>query len=216
MLPKGVSQTKLLTRGKFHHYAASNAVAWFQFVYNPHTGLGRWPENQPLYLVTGCEKCPAWGNASYSRPPGAVNTSLKFISVGEGGAGTMYSWRNYGSAVARTGHQQHQPDSGTNPTFNQCVFVEGFRILLQPRFIRKLLGDKVVVEHGINPLHKRQGNVTPMELINGVGSIRGSSSWHGGSSGCGEQHPSEMVNEYHVVLEHISDASSVSFCLFRW
>lgn len=214
----------LRKRGLFYQYAARNAISWYQFVNGPE--LDRRPENGSLYLVTGCDKSPAWGVASYSHPLGGTKVSLKFMAVGRRDDTSLeYSWENYSSAVSRTGRQHDQcgssevgPESsepGPNPTFNQCVFVRGLRISLQQGLMRRLLGERVKVEEGVYPLYKAKGGITSTL----PGSTAYSSSQpliHNGSPHYARQHSDRKVNAGHdILLENISDVSDVSFHFSR-
>jgi hypothetical protein len=221
MLPEGGSRVDLRNRGLFYQYAARNAIAWYRFVNGPD--LGRQAENGSLYLITGCDKSPAWGVASYSHPFGAPDVSLKFTAVGEGEDSTSplaYSWENYSSAAVRTGRQQDQdsevpvgPESSANSTPNQCVFIRGLRISLQPHVLRILLGDKVKVEEGFNPLCEVKNSITstlPRSTTNSssLPLIHGSPCY-------GMQHSNNKMNENDILLEHISDVSKVSSYFVR-
>jgi hypothetical protein len=161
VLPEGGSREDLRKRGLFYQHAAENAVSWYKFVNGPK--LNRGVENGSLYLVTGCDKCPAWGVASYSNPSGRSDISLKFTVNGGNGSTLAYDWETSSSAEVRSGCQQNKMGPNgllqTDPVFNQCVFVRGFRISLQPRLFRMLLGVKV--EEGINPLVKTESPTIP-------------------------------------------------------
>ena len=139
----------LRNQGRFFDYAVKNGQSWYRFVTGP---LGRRIQNGSLYLVTGCDKSPAWGVASCSDPFGKTEVSLKFMAAESGKDGNSsslaYSWEEYKSATVRT---------GADPSSNQCAFVRGFRISVQPGLIpwfpmNPLRRYKVKVEDGINPL----------------------------------------------------------------
>ena len=201
ILPEGGSRVDLRKMGLFYQYSASNATAWYRFVNGPD--LCRQAGNGSLYLVTGCDKSPAWGVASYSHPFGAPEGSLKFTAVGEeedGSTSLAYGWENYSSAAVRTGRRQgRQSAAGPELIFNQCVFIRGLRISLQPQLLRRLLGDKVKVEEAFNPLHEVKNNITSSLLKSTT------------NSSYGKQRLKKMdsANESDVLIEHISDVSEV-------
>jgi hypothetical protein len=220
MLPEGGSRVDLRKRGLFYQYAAHHAISWYKFVNGPD--LDRRAENGSLYLVTGCDKCPAWGVASYCHPFGGTQAedSLKFMAVGQGEDGTSlaYTWENYSTAAVRTGRCEvgaaidSESSEPANPSFNQCVFIRGLRISVRPGLLRVLLGNRVKVEEGFNSLSK--GGTTS----NLPESAR-DSSFHplipSSGSSCyeGKQQSKQkvnVVNEYDISLESISDASNVS------
>ena len=211
VLPEGGSRVDLRKQGLFFDYAAQHGIGWYQFV---NGSLGRRVQNGSLYLVTGCDKNPAWGVASYSDPSSSGNpdVSLKFkaVELGKDGTTRAYSWDDYNSVAVRTGYQQVEPnrvdpdssEPGTNPTFNQCAFIRGYRISVQPRLISMLLGNRVEVEDGINPLHKvkKDGVFSSFSSIfqNIFSTVsRSETSYPGAGNEC-------------VSVEYISDVSDVS------
>ncbi|KAJ7757754.1 hypothetical protein DFH07DRAFT_699793, partial [Mycena maculata] len=61
-LPHGAHLEKLENLGKMQEYAAKNAESWYRYINDVR---GRGLTNGALYLVTGCEKSPSWGMASF-------------------------------------------------------------------------------------------------------------------------------------------------------
>ena len=225
VLPKGGSRVDLRKRGLFFNYAAYHGMEWYQFV---NGRLARQVRNGSLYLVTGCDKSPAWGVASYSDPSGNTAASLKFkvVDPATDGAAPVYSWEDYNSITVRTGRQQvesngvaPQPNEArANPTFNQCAFIRGYRISVQPRVLAILLGNRVEVEDGINPLHRVQkgGILSSFSSIfsNIFPNMSRSEASH---SGLAWQYPDRKMDAGtdNIFIQSISDVSDVSLYFFR-
>ena len=217
MLPEGGSHVDLRKEAPFFEYATQHGVEWYRFIRGP---LGHRIQNGSLYLVTGCDKSPAWGVAAYSGPFGNNVTSLKFMAMGQRGDGTSleYSWENYTSAAVRTGRQLvSSTEPGANPTFNQCAFIRGYRISVQSQLIPMLLGNRVKVEDGFNPLYEAKHGITstlPFPTTDPAQSLV-CPCWN-------QQHTVRKMTptavdepEYDVSLEHIPNVSNVSLYLFR-
>ena len=224
MLPEGGFRKDLLAKKLFHEYAMRNAAAWYQFAGSPD--LGRETENVSLYLVTGCDKSRAWGIASYDRPSGGAEISSKFmtVGVGEDGASPVYSWEDYSPATVRISCQDRSisnearrhssvHDSNPSPTFNQCIFIRGFRISLETRYMHWLLGEKVKIEEGINPKTTLEGGTHSSLLLSTADSSSSQAVIYGGSSSYGRQNSDQrmdVINEHDILLQNISSVSSVS------
>ncbi|KAJ7285232.1 hypothetical protein C8J57DRAFT_1671575, partial [Mycena rebaudengoi] len=61
-LPHGSNLNKLRNLHGVRRYVAFHADSWYKFVNGPK---GRELKNGSLYLITGWEKCPLWGMASF-------------------------------------------------------------------------------------------------------------------------------------------------------
>lgn len=201
----------LRNREQFLHYAIQNGIAWYQFINVSH---GRRVKSGSLYLVTGCDKSAAWGVASYSHHFSDAKLSLKFMKVGLGEDGTSpYEW-GPNPVATYTGPQQAVSGAVANPTLNQCAFIRGYRISVQPRLIPMLLGIKVKVEDGINPLHQPKGSSIALTLQDSTTYSSSLSCIHHGFSSYGKQHSKgkmDVADEHDILLENISGASDVSF-----
>jgi hypothetical protein len=121
---------------EFRRYAINNAISWYQFV---NVVLGREASNGSLYLVTGCDKSTTWGIASISCASGTGALSLKFTAAQLLNAGAMreYSWETYCPATVRIG--PNLCGDNERPR-NQCVFLRGFKIMLQAGLMAKIRG----------------------------------------------------------------------------
>ena len=220
MLPEGGIRRDLLARGLFHDYAKRNAAAWYQFATGPE--LGRAIENGSLYLITGCDKSPAWGVASYYHPSSGARVSCEFIGTALGdGYPRGYRWKDYSPATVRVSRQDPRRSTSARygpgipnildpgPTCNQCVFVRGFRISLELRYLHKLFGPKVKIEDGINFKFEYS------DAVDSEGGKPSSLSYMHGSSSTsyGKQNSNRGItdaNEDDILLENISSMSSVS------
>lgn len=81
-----------------------------------------------LYLVTGCDRSPSWGVASFSSAARQCEISLKFTAcqIAEGNASIYYSWERRGPATVRV-----SPRRGADRKLNQCPFIRGFKISIR-------------------------------------------------------------------------------------
>jgi hypothetical protein len=224
MLPEGGFRKDLLAKKLFQEYAMGNAAAWYQFAGSPD--LGREAENGSLYLVTGCDKNPAWGIASYYHPSGGAELSLKFMAAGpgDGDASLAYRWEDSGPATVRISYQDRSrssevqlgpsASSDTSKTFNQCVFIRGFRISLETRYLRWLLGEKVKIEDGIGDPQNMEGGINSNWLLSRSAAdsssvqavIKGGASSHGKR---GSDQRVDVIPEHDVLLQDIFNVSSV-------
>ncbi|KAJ7592759.1 hypothetical protein C8J56DRAFT_780504, partial [Mycena floridula] len=124
MLPDGGSRCDLLAHKPFRLHAFEHAVSWYRFV---NDTLGREVRNGSLYLITGCDKAASWGVASFSDCEADGSVSLKFLVLAEDGDNNhlSYTWQTHNSIAHRTG----ATEDGNQ---NNCVFLRGFRIAIQP------------------------------------------------------------------------------------
>jgi hypothetical protein len=215
VLPEGGSRVDLQNRERVLRYAAQNGMSWYRFVNGP---LGRRVQNGSLYVVTGCDKSPAWGVASYSIPLGDTKFCLKFMTVGSGEDSTSleYRWEGCHSAAVRTGRQQvrsseatlgsGEPQARTNMTFNQCAFIRGYRISVQSRLIPMPLDNKVKVEDGINPLALDGVKGGILSGFRSSLSALSRSEVPGLTLECSDS----MEAGHDILFEHLSDVSEVS------
>ena len=98
MLPEGGIRKDYQSIRRFQEYARRNAASWYQFA---GLTLGRPAENGSLCLVTGCDKSPAWGVASYHRSCGA-KVSCKFMGTEVGdGRSSGYRWKDHRHVTVR-------------------------------------------------------------------------------------------------------------------
>ena len=219
MLPEGGIRKDFQSTRLFQEYATRNAASWYQFA---GLKLGRPAENGSLCLVTGCDKSPAWGVASYHRSCGAkVSCEFMGTEVGDGHS-SGYHWKDHRHVTVRVSRLDRSessqargdygvPSSNPRPTLNHCIFVRGFRISLETEYWRELLGYKVKIE---------DGSKCRFDKVEGDKSSTSSPpATHGSSLSCGKHtsNPNwrmdvDAVNQHDISLENISSVSSVSEC----
>lgn len=115
-LPHGSHIQKLENLETVRTYAATHAESWFKYINGPR-GRGL---NGSLYLVTGWEKAPSWGIASFH----SVNHAFQLSFKSPAGA-SRYRWR--GNPARKKYH-----DSSTihEAPWNQTTFIHGLSISL--------------------------------------------------------------------------------------
>ncbi|KAJ7810745.1 hypothetical protein B0H13DRAFT_2475895, partial [Mycena leptocephala] len=113
-LPHGSHLQKLENLDNLRRYAAAHAESWFKYINGPR---GRGLDGS-LYLVTGCEKAPSWGLASFHTAENAFQLSFK-PTAGAGG----YRWR--GNPARKRYH-----DPSPMHDLNQTIFIHGLSISL--------------------------------------------------------------------------------------
>ncbi|KAJ7305416.1 hypothetical protein DFH08DRAFT_721236 [Mycena albidolilacea] len=115
-LPDGSHLQKLRHLESLRTYAAAHAESWFKYVNGPR---GRGFDGS-LYLVTGWEKAPTWGIASFH----SVDDSLQ-LSFTPAAADSRYRWTGNPAET-----KDHNLSSTDEPTWNQTTFVHGLSISL--------------------------------------------------------------------------------------
>lgn len=127
VLPEGAHRETLNHLKKFRDYASRHAISWYRFMNGP---LGREAPNGSIYLVTGHDKCSAWGVASFTDVEKERGLSLTFAAAAIGAAtgSYYYAWRDFSPASVRAG----PISSGQTSTFkNQCVFIKGYKVAIR-------------------------------------------------------------------------------------
>ncbi|KAJ7875007.1 hypothetical protein B0H14DRAFT_3130894 [Mycena olivaceomarginata] len=116
-LPHGSRLQKLKNVEPIREYAAAHAESWFKYV-NGRRGREL---RGALYAVTGCEKAPSWGMASFHSTDKKFGLSFKPTAAAGG-----YRWR--GNPAKK---KCHDPSGLTHAaTWNQTMFVHGLSISL--------------------------------------------------------------------------------------
>jgi hypothetical protein len=129
VLPDGGSSIELTNLGEICSYTERNAVSWYQHI---NGTLGRELPNGSLYIITGLDKCAAWGVAAFSNPE-KEQLSLRFVesysmAFSEIPWSEKYCWME--DCVAGT--STHAGPNTVQATPNQCLFLRGYRIALRP------------------------------------------------------------------------------------
>ena len=145
------------------------------------------------------------------------------VGQGEDGTSLAYTWENYSTAAVRTGHCEvgaaidSESSEPTNPSFNQCVFIRGLRISVQPGLLRILLGNRVKVEEGFNSLSKggTTSSLPESARDSSFHPLISSSRFSGYDGKQQSKQKVNVVNEYDISLESISDVSNVSSHFYK-
>jgi hypothetical protein len=183
-----------------------NAILWYQFV---NVTLGREASNGSLYLVTGCDKSMTWGVASISCASGTDTLSLKFTAaeVAEASTTRGYTWETYCPATVRIG-----PNPDPERLQNQCVFLRGFKVMLQEGLMAKVRGTVKVTSvldakaDGIIPAWGKGGTVPFSAHKKGAGLPKTFDNL--GSKGSQQQAHTHVED---VILEDIPGATGVNY-----
>uniref|UniRef100_A0A0W0ETY2 Homeobox domain-containing protein n=2 Tax=Moniliophthora roreri TaxID=221103 RepID=A0A0W0ETY2_MONRR len=130
-LPEGSTLYILENQSKFRNYARMNAKEWFRYAEELRGREFPRDRDPSLYMVTGCEKCSAWGIASFFSPqPTRKLVIIPFNTAqsNESQTGNMYSWGFDGRCNTRC-HPDADDSSWEGPYCqNQCVFLRGFKV----------------------------------------------------------------------------------------
>jgi hypothetical protein len=179
-LPEGASRTNLLNVEKFRNQAIKHSRDWYYFV---NVTLGRRAPNGSLYLVTGCDKSPSWGVASFSKGQGGGGLTLKLIAqVAQANASYSHAWETTCGVNARYGPYPPNHDRGVN---NQAVFIRGFTLSLRDGLSAMLKGPhKVKLENKLEKTNSVPFAGSSKSWRSWVPFFSGSGSrFHGGDSG---------------------------------
>ena len=234
-LPHGASRLTCLS-DLFRSHAMTHACSWYKFANNTHH---RRIPNGSLYLITGTDKTRSWMLGAFSGAPPGDPVSLRLSAVGavEGSMSYNYSWATASTPVYRTGPRNdrinhinqtdldaiNQDDNifrGDAPDDqNQCVFVRGYRIMLNYTITAS---GGVQSDSEVLPII----DVSPEDVsavTSNIPFVGGScstlvSGWSGGGSGSGQRRVegsgqdeiSDNLGDYKVVLESIPEHLEVS------
>ncbi|KAJ7605822.1 hypothetical protein DFH06DRAFT_254897 [Mycena polygramma] len=119
-LPHGSHLKKLENIGPVREYAAAHAERWFKYV----RGRGRRLVNGSLYVVTGREKAPSWGMASFHSA--SAEFPLTFTPIASPHSPASYTWSGGNPCTTKSYH----PPGGSS---NQTTFIQGFSVSLGTR-----------------------------------------------------------------------------------
>ncbi|ESK92614.1 hypothetical protein Moror_4327 [Moniliophthora roreri MCA 2997] len=148
MLPEGSTLSRLESKAIFRDYAKKHALAWFKYA-KKRRGREFPSDTVPsLYLVTGWEKCPAWGISSFCNSiHDESSVALPFnVFSPEEGRHNIYSWGHNGLCESRC-HPSIKFSGESLP--NQTIFIRGFKISRKSRKklkVRDITGTRVTAE----------------------------------------------------------------------
>ncbi|KAF7334970.1 Pleiotropic drug resistance ABC transporter protein [Mycena venus] len=202
-LPHGSRLQKLKNVEPIREYAAAHAESWFKYI-NGRRGRGL---RGAVYLVTGCEKAPSWGIASFHSTDEKFDLSFKPIA-----AAGRYRWR--GNPAKKKCHDPSGPTHAA--TWNQTMFLHGLSISLGTTVWARIFAtvqirednmDSGLQSAGDNVLTSAQG----LSLVSRALSVLGGGTTTGGSyagaSSCAAFHPGQLINNY--ILDKTPQATVV-------
>ncbi|KAK7042623.1 hypothetical protein R3P38DRAFT_2891471 [Favolaschia claudopus] len=133
-LPHGAHLKKLRNVDHIRTYAAKHAANWYEYINGPR---GRGLANGELYIVTGCEKAPSWGMASYHAS--RQDFQLKF-NRGVGIPNTQFRWSGTPGQKNPSQRKHYNRPLGENQPSNHTTFVHGLSVSIGKRLWKKLFG----------------------------------------------------------------------------
>ncbi|KAJ6507857.1 hypothetical protein C8R47DRAFT_1236580 [Mycena vitilis] len=186
-LPHGAHVQKLANLESLREYVAIHAEKWYKYINGPR---GRRLANGCLYLVTGWEKAPAWGIASFygvEKPfPLAFKPRLRADLT------MQYRWSGAPGHINPAQTKLYDPFPIDERDWNQTTFIHGLSISLGTGIWGKLFGSVKICEIAESPLGTANSNSTSRP--------QGSSlfPWSlgflgGGSTGGGTQHIEQVA-----------------------
>lgn len=113
-LPHGSHLQKLRHIETIRAYAATNAASWFKYIKEKR---GRRLDS--LYVVTGCEKAPSWGMATFHSTDDEFDLSFAPMA-----GSRRYKWT--GNPAEKKSHDLSH--SISEALWNQATFVHGLTI----------------------------------------------------------------------------------------
>jgi hypothetical protein len=125
---------------KLRGYVTEHAASWYQYIQG---SKGRELANGDLYLITGHEKAPSWGMASYYANNEKFNLSFKPDNTHQ------YRWVGVSGQINPSQFKSYNGPSGSS---NQTVFLHGWTISLGMAPWRRLLGIVTVKTSSIEDL----------------------------------------------------------------
>ncbi|KAF8328475.1 hypothetical protein F5887DRAFT_149336, partial [Amanita rubescens] len=137
-LPRGATVYEATNKRHFQQHAARHAVSWYKYLLN----TGRDVTNGSLYFVTDCIKSANWGIATFYASQ-ADNDYLHLIFDER-----SCRWKFLGKVEARDGPGSMDIVASDGGEPNQCVFLCGYKIMLQPRIWDELWNAVLVGSQG--------------------------------------------------------------------
>jgi hypothetical protein len=148
-------------------------------IYQHANSLWQLADEDCLYLVSGCIKSDSWALAAYKHlapPPNDLLTlSRREMDVGDPHQVPIYDWIKRGTAEARFGSNSAARESGAYKGKDQCLFLQGFKLALSPKFRARLKGIRLPVGDGQHQDASRgvSRNSSACEGTAGSGSLGG-------------------------------------------
>ncbi|KAF7345994.1 Pleiotropic drug resistance ABC transporter protein [Mycena venus] len=136
-LPHGAYQLKLQNLNKLRGYVTKHAASWYKYIYD---SLGRELANGDLYLITGHEKAPSWGMASYYANDQKFSLTFKADSNNP----TQHRWVGVEGQTNPSQPKCYNRPLGDVDILNQTVFLHGWTISLGTGLWNRLFGTVTV------------------------------------------------------------------------
>ncbi|KAJ7845645.1 hypothetical protein B0H14DRAFT_2279671, partial [Mycena olivaceomarginata] len=134
-LPHGAIQQKLQNLTSLREYVLAHAASWYEYICG---SMGRELANGDLYLITGHEKAPSWGMASYHAH---ATNDKEFMLTFQTDTPHQYRWVSVPGQINPSQLQRkcyNQPPS--NDPLNHTVFLHGWSISLGTGLWSRLFG----------------------------------------------------------------------------
>ncbi|KAF7336872.1 Pleiotropic drug resistance ABC transporter protein [Mycena venus] len=197
-LPYGAHLEKLENLETVRDYAAMHAESWYKYINGPR---GRGLANGALYLVTGREKAPSWGMASFHSVGDGFKLAFKSTLVDSAiGSFSQYRWSG-----SRAQTKSYHPSPRNNARLNQTTFIHGLSISISTGIWGRLFGTVELREI----VESRLGSSNAHSMSQNPGSSS-SFSWSlgflGGGTAAGGKH---HLEQKHVSLSDLSPISKI-------
>ncbi|KAJ6512779.1 hypothetical protein C8R45DRAFT_857050, partial [Mycena sanguinolenta] len=134
-LPHGAHLEKLENLESMRRYAGEHAESWYKYV---NVTRGRRLVNGHLYLVSGWEKAPSWGMASFHDVSLQNEFKISFGPTEDAVNGYKYRWNG-----AHCHYKQADSPLVEGTPLNQTTFIHAFAISVGERIWEKLFGVQV-------------------------------------------------------------------------
>jgi hypothetical protein len=245
-LPNGASRLTCLSN-LLRSYAMTHALSWYTFAVN---NLHRSIPNGSLYLITGTDKTSSWMVGAFSGAPAEDQVSLRLRPAGahEGTTSYSYFWATASAPVYRTGpgnniiSRSNQRDlddirqddalfqSDAPDEQNQCVFVRGYRMMLNYTLtasagIQSVAEVLPIVDSCPEDISAKTSSNVPHAVCSSLPLVSG---WSGGASGNGQRNAQSLegsgqdeilddTREHEVMLQSVPGHSEVSiYMILSW
>jgi uncharacterized membrane protein YgcG len=218
-LPQGAHLEKLENLETLRPYVAKHAESWYQYIRGTR---GRGLENGSLYLVTGWEKAPSWGMASFHsvgeefqlmfKPTATTLTPRADSTSIDHTPSYKYLWRGVSGRKNPAQTKRCNPSS-TNGPLNQTTFIHGLSISVETGIWAALFGKVKICEIVKFQSGGRNGNF--ISHTNGSSSSSsspgGSEGGGGGGGGTTNGRTHHAGESGHVVLSNLAPISKVQY-----
>ncbi|KAJ7017415.1 hypothetical protein C8F04DRAFT_1156523 [Mycena alexandri] len=188
-LPYGAHLKKLNYLEPVREYVAAQAESWYEHINGVR---GRGLANGSLYLVTGCEKAPSWGMASFYGTSDPFQVAFTQSARASSDSAVRYRWHGMHDHPGPSQHKRYDPSPIINDApLNQTTFIHGLSISLGVGIWGKLFGKVGINDIMESQLGSSSGRVSlapASSLFSSVLGFLGGRGSTGGSSPAGRGH----------------------------